>query len=457
MSIKRSALALFLILAAGFAASAANMPNPATATPEPATSSLADKGTPLDRIVAVVNDGVILQSELDRQTQLIKQQLAQHNTTLPSDDVLRHQVLDHMITTQLELQAAKNKGIQVSDDTVNQTLAQIAQQNGFTLDEMPAKLAAQGLSYDEFRDQIRTQLIERQIRQHAVDDHVFVSPAEIDQYLAQQAQQGHGDTQYHLYQILLTLPQQPTPEQVQKVKAKADEIYKKLQGGADFSSTAVAVSNGQEALHGGDLGWLRGSELPASLADAILSMQPGTISQPIRDANGYHIVKLADKRSEHHVVVTQTHARHILIRTNLLVSDEDAKKHLEKIRGEIEHGASFADLAKKYSNDPGSATEGGDLGWLNPGQVVPKFQQVMDKLKVNEISEPFQTQFGWHIVQVLGRRQQDQTEDAKRRQAYSAIHTRKLREQTEQWLRTLRDQAYISIRLNGDAGSDADE
>lgn len=469
MSINRSVIALFLAFATGLPAAAWAGADPATTATKPAADKPASSkatsvdtspdmsGVLLDRIVATVNDNVILLSELGQQTQLIKQRLMRSNTTLPPNNVLRHQVLEHMITTQLQLQVAKNQGIQVSDDTLNQTLARIARQNGFTLNEMPARLKAQGLDYNQFRDEVRTQLIQRQVRKHDVDDRIMITPAEVDQYIANQAQQGHGDTQYHLYHILLSLPPQASPEAVEKIKTRAAAIDKKLQAGADFAATAVAVSDGQQALKGGDLGWLRGSELPTTFADTVLSMQPGDVSGPIRDASGYHIVKLADERTEHQVMVTQTHARHILIQTNLLVSDEEARERLDKIRQQIEDGASFADLAKKYSNDPGSAAQGGDLGWVNPGQVVPQFQQVMDKLKPDEISEPFKTQFGWHIVEVLDRRKQDQTDEVKRNRAYQAIHQRKLREQLNSWLHKLRDQAYVRIRLdnNGEAESAA--
>lgn len=472
MSINRSVIALFLAFATGLSTAAWAGADTATAADKPAAdkpaSSQSSKATSvdtspdmsgvlLDRIVATVNDNVILLSELDQQTQLIKQRLARSNTALPPDDVLRHQVLEHMITTELQLQVAKNQGIQVSDDTVNQTLARIAQQNGFTLNEMPAKLQAQGIDYNQFREQVRTQLIQQQVRKRDVDDRIMITPAEVDEYLSAQAQQGNGDTQYHIYHILLSLPPDASSETVQKVQAKAEAVDKKLKGGADFAATAVAVSDGQQALEGGDLGWLRGSELPTTFADAVLAMEPGEVSDPIRDASGYHIVKLADERTENHVVVTQTHARHILIQTNLLVGDEEAQKRLEKIRQQLENGASFAKLAKKYSNDPGSAAQGGDLGWINPGQVVPKFQQAMDKLKPDQISQPFKTQFGWHIVEVLGRRKQDQTDEVKRNRAYQAIHQRKLREQLTSWLRKLRDQAYVRIRLdnNGETESAA--
>lgn len=451
MIIRRCALALLPLLMAGLLAATPA----AAATDSAAAPSPARQGVLLDRIVAVVNDDVILLSELQQQTEMVRERLARQGTAVPPGDVLRHQVLEHMITTQLQLQVAKQQGIQVSDDTLNQTLERIAQQNGFTLSEMPARLQAQGISYNQFRDDVRTQLIEQQVRQHSVVERIVVTPAEIDQYLAQQAQQGHGNTQYHLLHILIATPPNATPDQVEKARRHAEEVDQKLKNGADFAATAVAVSNGRQALSGGDLGWLRGSELPTGLASTVLSMKEGQVSDPIKDSSGYHIVKLAGKRSEHHVVVTQTHARHILIKTNLLVNDEEARQRLEKIRQQIENGADFAALARKYSDDPGSAAQGGDLGWVDPGTMVPQFEKAMDALQPKQISQPFQSQFGWHIVQVLGRRKQDQTDKTRREKAYEAIQTRKLRDQTELWLRKLRDQAYVRIRLDDAGNGDA--
>ncbi|HET7570899.1 MAG TPA: peptidylprolyl isomerase [Gammaproteobacteria bacterium] len=445
MSIKRSIL---LLLAAALFAAAL----PAAAA-DTGTAASDNQGVLLDRIVAVVNDKVILLSELEQQTALTRRQLASQGTAAPPTDVLRHQVLQQMITTKLELERADRQGIHVSDEALNQVLANIAQRNGFTLSEMPARLAAQGIDYDQFREHIRNELILHQIRQKAVDDRVTVTPTEVDQYLVAQAQQGHGNTQYHVYQILFAVPSQATPAQAKQIHQKAEQVYQKLKKGADFKATAVAVSDGRRALKGGDLGWLKGSELPSSLANTVLSLEKGQISQPVLDPNGWHILKLAGERAQHQVVVTQTHARHILIKPDLLISNTEAEQRLENIRQKIENGASFAALAKKYSDDPSSAAQGGDLGWLDPGMVVPAFQKVMDQLKPGQISEPFQTQFGWHIVEVLGRRKQNQTEQSRRHKAFMALRERKLREQTDRWLRQLRDEAYVRVQLDDNDSS----
>lgn len=419
----------------------------------PAMAADADQGVLLDRVVAIVNEDVILLSELEQQTNLARQRLRSQGTPVPPADDLRHQVLQQMIVTQLQLQLAERQGIRVSDEVVTQALSHIAQQNNFTLSEMPARLAAQGINYNQFRQDIRHELILRRVHKQAVEDRVFVSPAEVDQFLVAQAQQGRGNTQYHVYQILLKVPPDATPAEADKVHQKAMAVYQKLKGGADFQATAAAVSDGRNALQGGNLGWLRGGELSPSLANTVLTMDDGAISEPIKDDDGYHIVKLAGERAEHQVIVTQTHARHILIQPNLLVSNSEAEQRLEQLRQKIKNGASFAKLAKEYSDDPNSAAKGGDLGWLDPGMVVPGFQQVMDNLQPKEISHPFHTQFGWHIVQVLDRRKQNQTEETRRHQAFMAIRERKMREQTDHWLRQMRDESYVKVQLDDNGGA----
>ncbi|HET7370979.1 MAG TPA: peptidylprolyl isomerase [Gammaproteobacteria bacterium] len=420
----------------------------------PAMAADSKQGVLLDRIVAIVNNDVILMSELEQQVDLARRSLRSQGTPVPPTDDLRHQVLQKMIATELQLQLAERQGIRISDDYVNGALAHIAQQNGFTLSEMPARLAAQGLDYNQFRQHIRDELIQRRVHEKQVENRVVVSPAEVDQFLVQQAQQGRGNTQYHVYQILLKVPPDATEAEAEKIHQQAETVYQKLKNGADFQATAAAMSDGRNALKGGNLGWLRGGELPASLANAVLTMDEGSISEPIRDEQGYHIVKLAEERAQQQVIVTQTHARHILIQPNLLVSNSEAEQRLQDLREKIKNGASFEKLAKEYSDDTQSASKGGDLGWLDPGMVVPRFQQVMDQMKKNEISQPFETQFGWHIVQVLDRRKQNQTEETRRNHAFQAIRARKMREQTDRWLRQLREQAYIKIQLDEQGGND---
>jgi peptidyl-prolyl cis-trans isomerase SurA len=419
------------------------------ATPHPDSDTGAHQGQLLDRVVAVVNDKVILLSELDQQVTLTRERMVSRGTPVPSTDALHHQVLDQMISTRLQLQRAKRRGIHVSDEILNRALTHIARQNGFTLNEMPARLAAQGIDYKQFRKHIRDEIILQQLQQKAIDQRVVVTPAEVDQYMIAEAKQGRGNRQYRVYQILLRVPADASRARAKGVHQKAEKLYKALKKDPSrFKAKAAAVSNGRRALKGGDLGWLSGGQLPTSLANTILTMDSGEIAPPVKDANGWHILKLAGKRARHKVIVTQTHARHILIKPNLLVSNSEAEKQLENLSDKIEHGASFAKLAKKYSADPSSASQGGDLGWLDPGTVVPAFQQVMNELQPKEISQPFETQFGWHIVQVLGRRKQNQTKKSRRQRAYKAVRQRKMREKKDRWLHKLRAGAYVKTKLD---------
>lgn len=423
------------------------------AAPNPEQDKLAQAGTELDRIVAVINEDVILESELDKRVADITQQITSRNTALPPVNVLRKQVLDQMITAKLELQQAAAKGVTVSDDEVNQTISRIAERNGVTLSQLPDKLKEQGMNYADFRQELRDQIIIQKLQQQLVQDQMHITPREIEAQLKQDRNSGDASTQYHLSQILVATPLNPAADQVAAARKKAEAIYAKLEQGADFAATAIASSDGQQALKGGDLGWRKQSALPTMFADIISSMKPGDISKPVQSPSGFHIVKVDDvKRQDQKVVVTQTHARHILIKPSALMTDEQVKARLEDLRKQIIGGADFAKLAKEYSEDPGSANNGGDLGWVDPGATVPAFDQEMNKLQVGQISEPFKSQYGWHILQVLGRRDADQTEEALKNKAYEAIYARKSDQILQDWLSQLRGSAYLEYHLD-DAAS----
>ncbi|HET7649767.1 MAG TPA: peptidylprolyl isomerase [Gammaproteobacteria bacterium] len=441
-----------LILAQGCASTPPPPPvtdaKPVNANPA-ADDKLAHAGTELDRIVAVVNDGVILGSELDKRVAEITQQLQAQNTALPPMNVLRKQVLDQMINAKLQLQQADSRGITVSDDQVNQTINRIAERNGITLAELPDKLKEEGINYADFRQQLRDQIIIQQLQQQVIQDQMRITPREVDAQLKLDQESGDTNTQYHLSQILIATPLNPTADQVAAARKKAEAIYDKLKHGADFAATAVASSDGQQALKGGDLGWRKQSELPTFFTSVIANMQPGDISEPVRSSSGFHIIKLDDiKRQDNKVLVTQTHARHILLKTSVLMTDAQAKAKLEELRKQILAGADFAKLAQQYSEDPGSANNGGDLGWVDPGSTVPSFESEMNKLQVGQISEPFKTQYGWHIVQVLGRRSEDQTDEARKNKASQEIYARKSDEILRDWLSQLRGSAYIEYHLD---------
>lgn len=405
-------------------------------------------GTVLDSVAAVVNDEVILKSELDSRVADAQREIEARHTPLPPSEVLQKQVLDEMVTTRIELQQAKNKGISVSDDDVNQALSRVAQRNKITLDQLPAFLKTQGYDYDRFRSDLRDQIVIQNLEQQVLADQLHITQQELDDQLRSDQGSGDNETQYHVAQILVTTPLNPTPDDVAAARKKVDIIEQKLKSGVDFSAAAVAYSDGQNALQGGDIGWRRASELPTLFAPVVTQMKPGDFSDPIQSGNGFHIVKLLEvKRSDQKVMVTQTHTRHILIRTSALLSDAQAKAKIQAIYDQVKAGADFAKLAMADSDDPGSAKQGGDLGWVDPGTMVPEFQSMMDKTKVGEVSEPFQSSYGWHILQVLGRRDADKTEEERRNRAYQAIFARKSEEVIQHWLSELKDSAFIEYHV----------
>lgn len=401
----------------------------------------------LDHVLAVVNDDVITQSELKAEIATISAQLRQQNTTLPPADILNKQVLERLILKHLQLQLAGSTGIRVDDDTLNRAISTIAQQNKLSLAEFRDVLEKDGFSFPAFRERIREEIIMNRLRQRQVDSRVTVTEQEVDNFLSNQRHQGTaGAEEYHVSQILIALPEAASPEQIDKARQKAEEVLKKLRAGADFSETAVAVSDDQQALQGGDLGWRPASQLPTLFADLAVKMQAGDISELLRSPSGFHIIKLVEKRGETAHVVQQTQARHILIRTNEIILDSDAQTRLQQLKQRIEGGDDFAVIATSHSEDPGTAVNGGSLGWVNPGDVDTQFEEAMSSLKPGEVSAPFQTQFGWHIVQVLERREHDSTREFNRSKAREAIRNRKIEEQTQAWLRTLRDEAYVEYK-----------
>lgn len=424
-----------LLLFAALLANAQTTPGTGTDTP-----------VPLDRIVAVVNNDVILKSELDDFLRSVKARLRSQHTTLPPESVLEKQALDRLVMDRLQLQMAEQTGIRVDDETLNRAIQDIAQRNQLSMEQFRETLASEGYSFAKFRENIRDQIMITRLQQRNVDNHVQVSEQEVDNFLSN-PQNRADDRLYEIQHILVSVPDAASPEQIQAARLKADSILTKLRGGADFGETAVSMSDGQRALQGGMLGWFPAGQVPTLFLPSIQKMKPGDISDIIRSPSGFHILKLVAVKGAQKHVIEQTHARHILIRTNEVVSDNDARSRLEQLRQRILGGDSFAELARSHSDDTASARKGGDLGWVNPGETVPEFQREMDKLAPGQISEPFKTPFGWHIVQVIARRQYDDTQQYKRTKAREAIRARKQREALELWLRRLRDEAYIEYRL----------
>jgi len=412
------------------------------------TRDLATQGVPLDRIAAVVNDGVVLESEVDSETALVTERLKQQKLELPAENVLRKQVLDRLIMQQIEMQQAIRAGIKVSDEQLNDALQEVAQRNQIKLAQLPDALAAQGIDYASYRDTMRKELALTLLRQRDVLDHISVTPREIDRYLDRETKHPSGTTEYNISHILIAVPENATPQQIEQAAGRAQEVYRLAKSGEDFAKLAVTYSNSDTALEGGKLGWRKGTELPTFLADEVLKLKPGEVSEPIREPTGFHLVKLNDVRNDaKRVLVDQVHVRHILMRTNELQDDATVEGKLEQIRDKImKNGADFAVLARTLSQDPGSAADGGDLGWASPDVYAPEFAKVVEDLKVNEISEPFHTQYGWHIVQLLGRRRYDSTEELKRKHAADEIRASKSDEETELWMRRLRDEAYVEYK-----------
>ncbi|HZO24262.1 MAG TPA: peptidylprolyl isomerase [Steroidobacteraceae bacterium] len=412
------------------------------------TRELATRGVLLDRVVAVVNDGVVLDSELNDQVASVTERLRAQKLELPPENVLRQQVLERLVLQEIQSQRAAHAGLKVPDDALNNALTEVAQRNNIPLSQLPEALAQQGIDYASYREEMRKELTLGLLRQRDVLQRISITPREIDQFLAKQANAPSEQNEYNVSHILIAVGQTATPEQIEQASKRAEEVYQRAKGGEDFAKLAIAYSNSQTALDGGALGWRKGTELPTFLTDIIVKLKPGEVSQPLRTPSGYHLVKVNDIRNEEKkAIVDQVHVRHILMKTNELADDATVRQKLEQIRQRILKGEDFAGIASITSEDPGSASQGGDLGWTAPGTFVPEFEAVISKLKDNELSEPFHTQYGWHIAQVLGHRQVDNTDEIKRHQALEAIRASKADEETELWLRRLRDEAYVETKL----------
>ena len=402
------------------------------------------QSTPIDRIEVVVNDDVITHQELEARTASVTKMLQRQKTMLPDSNVLERQVLERMISEMLQDQFAKESGLRVDDAMLDKTILRIAQQNKFdSVGAFRAKVEEDGTSFKEFREEIRNEMIATRLREREVDSKLVISENEVDNYLSNQArQEGKGD-ELQLAHIMVVVPEQASADKIQSFQKRAEEALAKLRGGAPFSQIAAGYSDAQDALKGGELGWRTADRLPPIFAEALQKMKPGEVSEVLRSPNGFHIIKLLDRRSKDTpVVVTQAHARHILIKTSELVSESDAKNRLQEIKQRIDKGANFAEEARLHSED-GSAPQGGDLGWLSPGETVPEFESAMDALKTGQVSGLVQSSFGWHLIQVMERRHTDVTEEQKRQRARMAIRSVKSDEAYQDWLRQLRDRAFI--------------
>ena len=433
---------LFLVLLALAAAAASAQSSP------PVPSGAPPRVVAIDRVIAVVNDEAITQYELDDAKRIVVQQLKQQNVQQPAADVLDKQVLERLITERALLQHAKESGVKVDDSQVERAIQRIAEDNKLTLDGLRQALAREGVAYVRYREDVRSEIVMQRLREREVDARITVSDAEVENYLATIKAQSGGEAEYRLAHILVLVPEQANAEQIEAKRRRAEEALKNIRGGTDFGQVAAGFSDASDALSGGNLGWRPGARLPTVFAETVRGMKAGDVSPVLRSAAGFHIVKLIERRSRNEpALVDQTHVRHILIRVNEITSEAEGKAKIDRLKDRLDGGAKFEDMAKLNSEDASSA-KGGDLGWLGPGDTVPVFEETMSKLTVNQVSAPVRTPFGWHLIEVLGRRKQDVSADRERTQAQLAIRQRKSDEAFQDWVRQTRDRAYVEVRLD---------
>lgn len=408
----------------------------------------AARAVEVDRIVAVVNSEVITALQLRARIEQARRQLVRQGVELPPDEVLERQLLERLIVERAQVQLAQESGMQVDDATLTRAVERIAANNQLSLDQLRAALEQDGVSWDRFRDEIRTEILLTRLREREVDSRIVVTEAEIDNFIATNPDAFSGQ-EFAVAHILLRTPEGASPEQLEAVARRAEQVMARLRSGEDFARVAAGVSDAPDGLSGGGLGWRPLDRLPALFADAVRNLRPGETSPVMRSAAGLHIVRLVDVRGGGADAVQQleqTRARHILIKTSEVLSDADAEARLLALRERVVNGADFGELAKASSADL-SAAKGGDLGWLNPGDTVPEFQRAMDALQAGEVSMPVRSPFGWHLIQVIERRIQDVTDERKRNAARQALRQRKAEQSYEDWLRQLRDSTYVDYRL----------
>jgi peptidyl-prolyl cis-trans isomerase SurA len=402
----------------------------------------------LNRIVAIVNDDIILSSQLEETTTDIVSQLQEKGTPIPEQAVLVKQVLERLVMETLQLDLARTNGITVDDDTLNEEARRLAAKSGLTLTEFREVLETQGYGYANFREKLRKELVIQQLRRQMVGSRITVNEQEIDNMLATLKATGQGDVEYHLAHILIATPEGADAEETKAAEQHAEDILTRLRNGASFTDLAIAESDAQTALEGGDIGWRSLGQMPSLFVEPLKSMQVGDISDLIRSPGGYHIIKLLEKRGDERHIVEQTKARHILLKPDEVNSDQEVQTRIEQLRIRLENGEDFETLARANSQDPLSAARGGDLGWLSQGDTVPEFEEQMNRLQPGQLSKPFKTQFGWHLLQVTDRRSHDSTEEYERNRVRQLIRSRKYDEELLLWLRRLRDEAYVDYRLD---------
>ena len=418
------------------------------AAPTAFADELSTTGEFLDGIAAIVNEGVVLKSQMAEQMETIRRNAAAQGMQLPPEDILAEQVLERLILTEIQLQRAERIGLRISDEMLNQSIAAIADQNGVPFEEMPALLARDDLDYATFRRSLREEITISQLRRIEVSQSINVSEREIEQCIADLEGNVVANSEYELSHILLPLPEGASANEIAEVEALARQVYAQISNGADFREMAVRYSKGPTALEGGSLGWMEGAQVPTLFTDVLQDMEKGDVSEPLRAASSFHIVKIDDLRSAvQRSEVEQARVRHILVQPNELIDDATARQRLEEALEAIRGGADFGEQAKLLSDDPGSSNLGGDLGWAGPGVYAPEFEQAVADSDIGVVTEPFRTQFGWHILEVTDRRVYDNTEDLKRSNCDQRVRAGKVEEESMQWMQRLRDEAFVEKRI----------
>ncbi|EAU9350836.1 peptidylprolyl isomerase SurA [Salmonella enterica subsp. enterica serovar 1,4,[5],12:i:-] len=404
----------------------------------------------VDKVAAVVNNGVVLESDVDGLMQSVKLNAGQAGQQLPDDATLRHQILERLIMDQIILQMGQKMGVKITDEQLDQAIANIAKQNNMTMDQMRSRLAYDGLNYSTYRNQIRKEMIISEVRNNEVRRRITVLPQEVDALAKQIGPQNDASTELNLSHILIALPENPTSEQVNDAQRQAESIVEEARNGADFGKLAITYSADQQALKGGQMGWGRIQELPGIFAQALSTAKKGDIVGPIRSGVGFHILKVNDLRGQSQSIsVTEVHARHILLKPSPIMNDQQARLKLEEIAADIKSGkTTFAAAAKEYSQDPGSANQGGDLGWATPDIFDPAFRDALTKLHKGQISAPVHSSFGWHLIELLDTRKVDKTDAAQKDRAYRMLMNRKFSEEAATWMQEQRASAYVKILSN---------
>ena len=403
----------------------------------------------LDKIVAIVDNDVVMQSQLDQRVHEVQQTIAKRGGAVPPASVLDQQVLERLIVENLQLQIGERSGIRITDEELNQAIGTIAQRNNMSLEQFRAALAHDGLSFNDAREQVRREMIISRVRQRRVAERIQVSEQEVKNFLASDLGKMQLSEEFRLANILIPTPESASSTAIQAAAQQAGQVYQQLKQGADFAQLAIARSASETALEGGEMGWRKAAQLPPPFDRMLRTMAVGDVTEPVRTPGGFIILKLQEKRGGQTQLRDEVHVRHILIKPSEIRSEAETKILAQRLYDRIQAGEDFAELAKSFSEDPGSALNGGDLNWVDPNNLVPEFREVMANAPQGQVSKPFQTQYGWHVLEVLGRRATDSTAQAREQQAMTVLRNRKYDEELQTWLRQIRDEAYVEIKLPG--------